>query len=99
GTNYGGFLWKTGRVVEGEKAFRAALEEAQRLVDDFPGIPPYRQDLAGAHGNLGSLLWKTGRPAEAREPLEQACTVMEKLAADFPTVPAYQSTLGGMLNN
>ena len=62
---------------------------ARKLVEQFPAVPPYQQELASTHDNLGVLL-----PVRARGRLggetEAARDLQKKLVERFPAVPVYQ---------
>jgi serine/threonine protein kinase/tetratricopeptide (TPR) repeat protein len=96
---YGYFLERQRRLVDAEKTMRDSVALAEKLTDEFPGIPEYRRYLRMANTNLGAFLHKSGRLDDAEKFTQKALATAEKLAADFPTVPDYQNDLGSALNN
>src|SRR5262249_38678884 len=80
---------------EAATAYQEAIAKQATLVADFPGIPHYRQLLAGAYANLGNLLSQMQKFPEAEEAQRQAFAVQEKLANDYPEVADYRLALAG----
>jgi tetratricopeptide (TPR) repeat protein len=77
---------------------RRALAILKALADEFPGVPAYRQALAGTHTNLGLALLLTdpGRrtgPDSVEEHYRRGLALRRELAADFPAVPEYRKDL------
>jgi hypothetical protein len=89
----GELLTESGRLPEGEEAFRQARAVFGKLVSDRPGLWQSRNLLGEAHRHLGRVLAANGRLAEAEQAVRQAVDVQEKLRADYPTVPGYREAL------
>jgi tetratricopeptide (TPR) repeat protein len=73
--------------------FRAALQEYQRLVHEYPSDPKYSQYLTASPDALGNLLAQQGKPAEAvaefRAPLQE----QQRLADAHPNNLQYRKEL------
>jgi tetratricopeptide (TPR) repeat protein len=69
----------------------------EKLVEQFPIVPAYRQELARSHNNLGILLH--GRPGEAEKEHRLALALKEKLAEQFPAAPEYRQDAAMSHNN
>ncbi len=87
--NLGLLLAAVGRGDEAEQAFRKAIDVLQRLKDEYPAVPDYRQELAVGYIDLGNL-WRDTKPVKAEEFYRQALALRTALVADFPTVPVYR---------
>ncbi len=81
------------------KDFAEAVKVAEKLVQDFPATPAYRQDLAAALDNLGVLLLAAGKGDEAEGSFGRALGIKERLAAEVHWVPDYRRDYGASLNN
>jgi tetratricopeptide (TPR) repeat protein len=79
-------LEESGRLAEAVEASRRGLDVSQKLVDDFPEVPVYREFLALSYTSLGSKLEKAGQPQDAVPAYRQCLAGLEKLAGTFPTV-------------
>src|SRR5207249_557833 len=79
---------------DAEPLYRSALKHQEKLAEEFPSRPRYRQLLASSHARLGGLLLRAGRLADAEKSLRRAVAIQEKLIAVFPRVPDYRSDLG-----
>jgi serine/threonine protein kinase/Tfp pilus assembly protein PilF len=90
---------RLGRNEQAVGAFRMARDGYMRLTTEFPGVPAYRQGLAGSHGGLGSLLADLGKPSQAEEEYRKGLAIEEKLAAELPAVPEYRDGLAIIHNN
>jgi serine/threonine protein kinase len=96
----GALYWSWYRPAEAEQAYRAAREEWQVLVQDFPRQWFYRQNLAGVWGNLGRL-WAPpmmSRPLDALAAHRQALGLWSELVSEFPDVPLYRRQLANAHN-
>jgi tetratricopeptide (TPR) repeat protein len=82
--NLGVLLKRTGRTKDAEEAYRRCLEIRERLADDFPAWPDYRDLLASIHNNLALLFEATKQPAKAEEHFRTSIGIREKLADEFP---------------
>jgi serine/threonine protein kinase len=75
-------------------AYRRAIALQERLRDDFPGEPGYRQDLANSHNWLGELLREGERSlVDAEENYRRAFALQEQLAQEHPGDPEYRREL------
>jgi tetratricopeptide (TPR) repeat protein len=84
-------LQAAGRPAEAEAEFRKALAMFRRLVDDDPGSPYFRKNLAISHDWLGVLLHQAGRLSEAEAELREGLAIRKRLADDNPRVQSYQA--------
>src|SRR5262249_6088870 len=73
------------------------LALGQKLADDNPKSPEYRDIMAMALMNLGDVARKRGRAAEARDVCERAIAVRERLVAEHPTRTLYRGWLAWAL--
>jgi serine/threonine protein kinase/tetratricopeptide (TPR) repeat protein len=94
-----GNLWRDTQPPEAERAYRQGLTWRERLVDDFPTVPGYRQGLANSHNNLAIFLHAAGKQAAADQAYRTALTIQEKLVADYPRVPDFRRDLASSLAN
>ena len=90
-------LSDTGKPAEAEAEFRQALAIRQKLADDFPKVPDYRNDVASHHTNTADVLRRLGRTAVARDGYERAIAIRERLVQENPEVKLYRSHLAGSL--
>ncbi len=84
-------LGQSGKPAEALESFRRALAIQQKLAEDYPAIPDFRNNLASSHTDLADTLRILGRFAEARENYDQAIALREKLVKDNPTVTEFRS--------
>jgi tetratricopeptide (TPR) repeat protein len=75
---------------EAEAKVRAGLTIQEKLVQDFPTVPRYRQDFAASHFSLGFLLANLQKWVEAEAAYRAALVIQERLVADFPRSTAYR---------
>jgi len=90
---------KLGLGEEVAAGYREALAIEQKLVDDFPAVPEYRQELAASHYNLGLLLADQNQPEQAAQQHRKVLAIQQKLADEFPAVPVYRQELASSHNN
>jgi tetratricopeptide (TPR) repeat protein len=88
----------------GEK--EAAVKDYERmrvifdkLVEDFPTAPRYRELLADSYSRLGKELYELHQYPAAKQAHCRALAIREKLVSDFPGEPRYRSQLAGSHNN
>jgi tetratricopeptide (TPR) repeat protein len=81
------------------KEYESARDLQKMLVDAFPAMPHYQQELARSRSNLGSQLREMDLPDAARKEYESARDLRKKLADTFPDVPQYQAELARTHNN
>src|SRR5262249_53235698 len=79
-----------GKRAEAEAAYRAALKEFQRLADDHPAVPDYRNELAGTLVDLANLQRNRKDFAQARQLLEQALPHNQAALAANPDHTTYR---------
>jgi len=81
-------LYLTGRTVDAESVYRAALALGQQLVNEFPSNPEYRSDLGKIHFGLAEVLGVgLGKFAEAETEDRAAIKEHQRLADEHPNVP------------
>jgi tetratricopeptide (TPR) repeat protein len=84
-------LQSLGQLPQAEEACRDALEVANQLVRDFPGVPVWQELLASrVYLQSGVLMEKAGRPREAVAAYRQMLAVQEVLSRDYPRVARFQ---------
>lgn len=81
------------RTEEAEKLSLDAVDELERLADEFPEAPHYVSELAIAYNNLGLLSLRLGRDEEATRYLHQNVSNMARLVNSFPDDFAYVERL------
>ncbi|MFO0907320.1 MAG: hypothetical protein U0794_02980 [Isosphaeraceae bacterium] len=82
-TARGRALDRVGRPREARAALERAIELRQ-LVDDYPVVAAFRQQLAGTQGLLGAHLEAQGQSGAAREAFARAVDTLSVLAASQP---------------
>jgi tetratricopeptide (TPR) repeat protein len=75
--------------AEAETAFRKSLTILQKLTEEFPRNPRYRQDVGQSFQSLSFVVYELGRKVEAEEICRQGLVVREKLSNDFPEDPEF----------
>ena len=80
-----------GRRSETEDAFGKAIELAEELAAQSPGVPDLQADLVRNLGNFGNFLQDSGKPREAMANFRRAISLAERLTAAFPKVPEYRT--------
>jgi tetratricopeptide (TPR) repeat protein len=90
---------RLGQTDEAIAGYRASLAIRQKLADDYPTVPAYRQELARSHNNLGVLLKDQNRAEEPAEHCRKALAIRQKLADDFPSDPDCRYELAGTYFN
>jgi serine/threonine protein kinase len=71
----------------------------ERLADDHPDDPVYRQELANSWRNFGNAHLTANRPGDAEEAYRRARTLLEALAAEYPAHAPYRQDLAGADGN
>lgn len=95
----GNVYFNTGRPIEAEKAYLAALDVQKELVQKQPTEPRYQADLAGIHHSIGRLLTTrmttsmAGRMPDAEKAHVEARRIRRELAREYPEMPEYQFNL------
>ena len=95
----GGLWQRLSQTVKAQAALEAAREIQEQLVEQFPAVPDYQNDLAGTHNDFGLLLHDIGKMEEAWTEWEAARGILKQLVEQFPPVPRYQSHLASVHNN
>jgi tetratricopeptide (TPR) repeat protein/tRNA A-37 threonylcarbamoyl transferase component Bud32 len=90
---------KLGQTAQALAGYRKALAQWEKLADDFPAVPAYRQEWAGTHNNLGLLLAHQNQSDKAADHYGMALAIKQKLSNDFPDVLAYRQSLARSHNN
>ncbi len=90
--NLGSLLMSAGQAAEAEELETKARDLQKTLVDEFPRVPDYAQELAATDDNLG-LLWTPLAPRKAEEAYQQALALLEGLARRYPNRPDYRQRL------
>ncbi len=81
------------QLNEAEEAWKSSAEMYAKLVDDYPAVPAYRQELAQVLSGLSVVYYHTRRIAEARTSQEKNLALQRRLVADFPDEPEYRKDL------
>jgi eukaryotic-like serine/threonine-protein kinase len=97
--NRAGALTNLKRRAEAVQDWDQALAIGEKLADEFPAEPEYREQLARGHTAKGVLLIELGKRSEAESAFRQALAIWKKLAADFATVPKYRQELAHSHSN
>ena len=71
----------------------------QGLVDDFPDIPDYRDDLGVVYGNLAAVLRQQGATEAAEKAATSAVEILQPLVDKHPKVLQYRLHLASYQNN
>jgi tetratricopeptide (TPR) repeat protein/predicted Ser/Thr protein kinase len=89
-----------GRSTEAEQAYLQAIDEQNRLAQEFPQEPVYCHDLATTYYNLGKLYMKMRQPkeADAETAYKQALDLYTRLTREHPQEVKYQSALASAHN-
>jgi tetratricopeptide (TPR) repeat protein len=85
---------RQGQYKEAVKENQLALELNQKLSNEFPSVPDYRQRLAWEHVNGGLWYSRMRSWKEAEQRYLQARTLLEPLAADYPAELDYAGDVG-----
>jgi tetratricopeptide (TPR) repeat protein len=87
------------KFAEAEAAHRQAIALLEKLVDEFPAVPGYRDLLARSHAALGVAFGSQGKQREEEASYRAALAIQEQLAADSPAVPDYRNDLASTYSN
>jgi serine/threonine protein kinase len=96
-SNMGGLLTETREFAAAIEHLERAQGIAEGLVEDFPGIPLYRFNLAGVLVNSSAARLQVRgdaqgqQKARARQELERATQIMRRLLEDDPAEVDYRS--------
>jgi tetratricopeptide (TPR) repeat protein len=75
------------------------LDETQKLVNDFPDMPEYRQQLAALHHAAGNLLASRGEYGEAESEFKFSIRIYEELMSEQPNDPQNHNMAGWACRN
>src|SRR5262249_18590476 len=87
----GDLLMRTGKPLEAEAEFRKALAIWEKLAQDHPPFPDFRNRQAESHNDLPDVLRRLGRPAESRAASGPAIPIREALFQESRKATAYGS--------
>jgi len=90
-------LARTGDSAGALTAFGQALPRWQRLVDDNPSVPMYRNFMATVVNNRADEHRRLGRNAPAREGYDRAVAIRERLVQDHSQVAIFRIHLSWSL--
>ena len=85
--------YKLGDAAQAEEAFRNAIDQMQKLVDEVREVPAYREALAETLNAFTTLLSETGRKADAEKASRRAFVLQEQLVSEFPDTAKYRCGL------
>ena len=85
--------------ADAEASYRLAIHRYEKLVDDFPSVVGYRDELANSNFNLAILLNKLKKRPDAEAAYGRAIALHEKLAQEFPAESRYRRELAEAHNN
>jgi serine/threonine protein kinase len=74
----------TGKSQEAEQVYRDALAAAEKLLDDFLGVPGYRHRVWWINARLARRLFVMNRTQEGEEAHRRGLAILEKMLADQP---------------
>jgi hypothetical protein len=63
------------------------VEPQQKLAEEAPHVPVYRQEVARTHYNLALLWEQMQQPREAEQAYRAAGDLQQQLVDEFPRVP------------
>jgi tetratricopeptide (TPR) repeat protein len=89
----GKLIYKKGELPDAQKALTRAKDLYEKLVQNEPHKPRFRQYLARTLLLRGQVLAATGQKADARKDYEAARGLLEKLREEDPNQVAYQRDL------
>jgi hypothetical protein len=78
------------RATQGQESIRTARDLLEGLRQEFPEVPPYREELVEVHANLGKLEQRSNRHAQAIADLRRAEVLADQLVGEFPDVPKHR---------
>ena len=82
-----------GETTAARTAYEQARDIQQKLVEQYPAVPEYKNSLMPSQINLANLLADLGESTAARTAFEQARDIAQTLVKQFPAVPKYQNAL------
>ncbi len=99
-TSIATLLWQTGKPsgVRRPSSGAATLAPQQKLADENPEVPDFRNRQANNYYNLGIVLWQTGKPSEAVAEFRAAAAIQQKLVDDNQAVTDFRLRLANSHN-
>jgi hypothetical protein len=88
-----------GNQSAARNAYESGVEWFEKLAEDFPGTPKYRNYLGMTYDYFGELLRDSNSVVEANDVYRKALSVQEPLVKDFPEEEKYQQELARTKNN
>jgi serine/threonine protein kinase len=96
--NLAGLLHGTGRSKDAEKEWGESVNYYRQAVEDWPGVPSMRRDLAHIERRFGLLLFDGKKRTEAAARYRHAIDLFRALDADSPGGVDVQVELGESLD-
>jgi tetratricopeptide (TPR) repeat protein len=90
---------KLGQGAEARAGYREALDLYEKLVEEFPTVPDYREGLARTCNGLGLLLKNRNDKDKATHYYHRALALRQKLADELPALPEYRKDLAETHSN
>jgi tetratricopeptide (TPR) repeat protein len=87
----------TSETDAARKDYEEAKKIQKELLDNYPGVPAYVQELARTCNNLGALNANSGEIDAARKDYEEAKKIQMLLLDRNPDMPAYQDVMARSL--
>ncbi len=84
---------RLGKLAEGERGYRQAIEALEAAGDANSPGPDRLEPLAGSYSGLGELLDETGRIEESKKALARAVALRQMLIAATSDTPANKALL------
>ena len=91
-SNLGRCFEQQNRFDQADAAYRDAGTMAELLIEEFPFVPPFREEAIYFQRRRAFALTKLFGPAKAEEPYRKACRHAERLALDYPDNPTHTQT-------
>jgi tetratricopeptide (TPR) repeat protein/tRNA A-37 threonylcarbamoyl transferase component Bud32 len=90
---------KLGQGTEALAGYGEALSLYEKLAEEFPAVPDYREGLARTCNGLGLLLKNRNERDKAAGYHQQALSLRQKLADELPDQPEYRKDLAETHSN
>lgn len=84
---------RLGKLDEGERGYRQAIEALEALGEGKPPTPELVESLAGSYAGLGEVLDETGREEESKKALMRSVDLWRMLIDAIPETPANSAIL------
>jgi tetratricopeptide (TPR) repeat protein/tRNA A-37 threonylcarbamoyl transferase component Bud32 len=88
-----------GRPERVDRMYETALRLLEDLARERPGVPVYREHLAGLHSNRASWFRDAGRLDEVARAHARAIDLSQALVRDHPGIPEYRANLATCWHN